>query len=293
MVYVLALAAAALLGVAAAIQQRAAFRAPSGTALHIRLLWYLVRQPLWLSGIATAVLGNVLSAFALGIGGVTLVEPLLVTSLLFALPVSAMWNRYRLGGREWAGAFGVIIGLAAFLVAGEPRIGARADAPIWQWASAGVTIGALTIGLVVAARRLRPLHEATVLGIGAGMLFGLQSALTSTAVERLIGHGLVSMLVHLTPFAVLVVALIGTLLAQSAYELAPLRMSYPSMAAAEPLTGIAIGVGLLGTRLRLTPAGLSVQILGLLLMTAGVYAVAGGRLHGHHHHQHQRSAAPH
>jgi drug/metabolite transporter (DMT)-like permease len=289
-VYVLAIGAAALLGVAAAIQQRAAFRAPPGTALHLRLLWYLARQPLWLSGIATALVGNALSAFALGLGGVTLVEPLLVTSLLFALPVSAIWNRYRLGRREWAGAFAVIIGLAAFLVAGQPRAGTRTDAPIWQWALAGASIGGITIGLVALARRLRPQQEATVLGIGAGMLFGLQSALTSTVVERLIGRGLLAMLLHLTPYLVVVVALLGTLLAQSAYELAPLSVSYPSMAAVEPLAGIAIGIGVLGARLRVTPLVLSVHIVGLAVMTAGVYALAGGRLLDHHHHR--SSAGP-
>lgn len=291
MVYVLALGAAALLGVAAAIQQRAAFRAPTRMALHLRLLWYLARQPLWLSGIAVAVVGNVLSAFALGIGGVTLVEPLLVTSLLFALTVSATWNRYRLGKREWAGAFAVIIGLAAFLVAGQPSAGTETDALVWQWALVGVSIGALTVSLVALARRLRPLQEATVLGVGAGMLFGLQSALTSIAVERLIDHGVVAMLVHLTPYAVVVVALLGTLLAQSAYDLAPLSVSYPSMAAAEPLAGIAIGVGVLGIRLRVTPLVLSVQVVGLVMMTVGVYALAGGRLHDHHHHR-RPSAGP-
>jgi hypothetical protein len=186
----------------------------------------------------------------------------------------------------------VIIGLAAFLVAGQPRAGTRTDAPIWQWALAGASIGGITIGLVALARRLRPQQEATVLGIGAGMLFGLQSALTSTVVERLIDRGVLAMLASLTPYLVVVVALLGTLLAQSAYELAPLSVSYPAMAAAEPLAGIAIGVGILGARLRVTPLVLSVQVVGLLVMTAGIYALAGGRLHDLHYHHRRSSTGP-
>ncbi len=277
MVYALAVGAAVLLGVGSAIQQRAASRAPAGTALHLALLWYLVRQPMWLAGIAAALVGNILAGIALGIGGVTLVEPLLATGLLFALATAAIWSRYRLGRQEWAGAVAVVTGLTAFLVAGEPEPGNRTDAPGWEWALAAGSIGLLTAALVALARRLRPRQEAPVLGAGAGMLFGLQAALTSTAVPRLLGRGVLAMLLSWAPYAVAATAVLGTLLAQSAYKLAPLPVSYPPIAAVEPLTGIAIGVGVLGARLRLTPLALTIEIVGLAVMTAGVYTLAAGR----------------
>ncbi|GAA1501536.1 DMT family transporter [Dactylosporangium maewongense] len=291
MIYVLAVCAAALSGVGNAIQQRAAVRAPAGSALHWRLLAYLLRQRLWLAGLAIAVAGNIMTGASLGLGTVTLVEPLTVTSLLFALPVAAIWSRYRLGPREWIGALAVVLGLAAFLVAGQPEPGQRADAPLWQWGLAAGAIGSVTWGLVHVARRMRPQHEASVLGVGAGMLFGLQAALTSTAAHRLFDAGLPAVLTSWTPYAVVAVAAVGILLAQSAYKLAPLSVSYPAVTAAEPLAGIAIGVSVLGGALQVGPLLIVAQVAALAVMIGGVYAVAASRL-VEAHHQH-RFHAPH
>ncbi|GGM42716.1 DMT family transporter [Dactylosporangium sucinum] len=286
MIYILAVCAAALSGIGNAIQQRAAVRAPAGATLHWRLLGYLLRQRLWLCGLGIAVAGNIMTGASLGLGTVTLVEPLTVTSLLFALPVAAIWSRYRLGLREWIGALAVVLGLATFLVAGQPKPGQRPDAPLWQWALAAGAIGLITWGLVHVARRLRPQHEASVLGLGAGMLFGLQAALTSTAAHRLFSDGLPAVLLTWTPYAVVGVAAVGILLAQSAYKLAPLSISYPAVTAAEPLAGIAIGVGVLGGAVRIGPLVIVAQIAALALMIAGIYAVAASRLvEAHHRHR--------
>src|SRR5690348_9204534 len=133
MVYTLAVCAAALLGVGNAIQQRAASRAPAGAVLHWRLLGYLLRQRLWLTGIAVSVVGNILGGVALGLGSVALVEPLTVTAVLFALPIAAVWSRYRVGPREWSGALAVVLGVIGFLVFGQPSPGTQVDAPAWEW----------------------------------------------------------------------------------------------------------------------------------------------------------------
>ncbi|MGC9665421.1 DMT family transporter [Planosporangium sp. 12N6] len=286
MVYAMAVCAAALIGIGTAIQQRAAARAPSGAVLHWRLLGYLVHQRLWLGGIAVAVTGNILAGIALGLGSVALVEPLTVTGLLFALPVAAVWSRYRVGRREWSGALAVVVGVATFLLAGEPSPGRRADAPAWTWALAAAAIGIITGGLVALARRLRPQHEAAVLGLGAGMLFGLQAALTSTAMRRLFHHGPLALLLSWTPYAVVAVAVVGILLAQSAYKLAPLPVSYPPVAAAEPIAGVAIGIGVLEGSLRIAPLALAVEIVALAVMTVGVYTLAATHLVEAHHRPH-------
>ncbi|MFG2044649.1 DMT family transporter [Dactylosporangium sp. NPDC048998] len=293
MVYAMAVCAAALTGIGNAIQQRAAARAPSASVLHWRILGYLVHQRLWLTGMAVAVVGNILAGIALGLGSAALVEPLTVTGLLFALPIAAVWSRYRVGRREWSGAIAVVVGVVAFLIAGDPSPGRRADAPVWQWALAAGAIGIITAGLVSLARRMRPQHEAAVLGLGAGMLFGLQAALTSTAVRRLFDHGLLLLLASWTPYAVVAVAVIGILLAQSAYKLAPLPVSYPPVVAAEPVAGVAIGIGVLEGSLRMAPLTLAFEILGLAVMTVGVYTLAATRLVEAHHRPHHLPHLPH
>jgi len=292
-VYVLALGAAALFGAGSAVQQRVAATAPPGSELHFSLLLYLFRQPLWLVGVVTAIFGNLLSGTALGIGGIGRVEPLLVTRLLFALPISAAWSRRWLHPRDWLAAVAVVAGMAAFLASGDPEPGDVVSPPVWRWLLTFGAIGGLTVAAVALARRLRPESEAPVLGIGAGMLFGLQGGLTQTSVRRFIDDGLRAMLVAWPTYAVVAVAVLATLLAQSAFKLEPLPSSYPPMAVAEPLAGIAIGVGVLGGSLRLSPLVFAIQVISLMVMAIGVYLLASSPLVIGEHPKHPRGRLHH
>lgn len=273
-VYALALGAALLFGLGSVVQQRVASEAPPGKALKLGLLLWLVRRPLWLAGVGTALVGNLLSGTALGLGSVALVQPLLVSRLLFALPLSAAWARRRLTGRDWAGALATAGGLGAFIAAGHPGPGNEGAAPLHRWLFAAGAIAIATVALVLTSRGRGPARKAPMLGAGAGMLFGLQSGFTHTAVRHFIDGGLVSLLTNWTTYAVVVTAVLGTLLAQSAYEMAPLAASYPALAAVEPLTGIGIGVGVLGGSLALGVLPLGIEIVGLAIMTAGIYLLA-------------------
>ncbi len=70
------------------LQQRAASTRPESEALSLRLLLQLAHDPLWLLGIAFALVSYVLDALALSLGPLVLVQPLIVSELLFALPIS-------------------------------------------------------------------------------------------------------------------------------------------------------------------------------------------------------------
>lgn len=270
-VYVLAIAAGLLFGIGSVVQQRVAFVAPPGKSLRPSLLLWLVRQPLWLVGVGTAVVGNLFSGAALGLGSVALVQPLLVSRLLFAVPLSAVWARQRLHLRDWLGLLATAGGLATFVVVAAPDPGDRAEPSNLEWLLVAGLIGLITGGLVLVARRLAPTREAPVLGLGAGMLFALQAGLMHTAVRTFIDDGLVAMLLSWTPYAVAIAAIVGTLLAQSAYEMAPLASSYPALAAIEPLAGIGIGVGILGTVLTVGALPTAIYVLALAVMTYGIY----------------------
>lgn len=78
------------------------------------------------------------------------------------------------------------------------------------------------------------------------------------------------LVVHWQPYAVLAIGLTGMVLVQSAFETAPLRMSLPSLTAAQPLAGIACGIGFLGDRLRVTPGALAWETVGLAAVVVGV-----------------------
>ena len=132
----------------------------------------LARKPVWLFGVAASGLGFAAQAAALGVGRLVVVQPLLVASIVFALPFGARFTGQRVGRREIVGAIAVTGGIAAFLVISNPSEG-RDDAPVVEWLIAGGILGAITVALVLASRGRRPGLKAALLGTSAGILFGL------------------------------------------------------------------------------------------------------------------------
>ncbi|MFC8448297.1 DMT family transporter [Kitasatospora sp. NPDC057223] len=268
-VFLLALGAACCLGLGFVLQQQAAQRAPRSDLLRWRLLLDLLRMPQWLLGTAFMVAGLALSALALDRGEVSLVEPLLATNLLFAMGLARILTRQSLGRSGWAGVLLLALGVTTFIVAGRPQGGGTQAGALRYWLVVGIVVG-LTLLLVSTARRMPLLEEATLLALAAGLLYGLQDALTRTVAQRLDTDGLGVVLRSWEPYAVLAAGVVGLLLVQSAFEAAPLRMSLPALTAAQPLTGIVCAVALLGDRLRVTPGALAWQAVGLLCIVAGV-----------------------
>ena len=133
----IALVAALLFAVGFVMQQREAAEVPDEDALGIGLITRLIRRPVWLIGTAADGLGYVAQAIALAFGSLVLVQPLLATSLLFALPLGAWWAKRRLKRSDGLWAIALTAGLAIFLVAGNPTAGVdSADLEVWLIAAA-------------------------------------------------------------------------------------------------------------------------------------------------------------
>ncbi|MEV5097368.1 DMT family transporter [Streptomyces rochei] len=269
LVLVLAVGAACCLGFGFVLQQNAAQRAPLGDFLSPRLLLDLVRVPRWLAGMGLMVAGMALGAVALGGGELTLVEPLLATNLLFALALSRAQTGRPLGRQGWGGLVLLAGGVTAFIVAGEPRGGSAVTDPVRHWLLIGVMLG-LAVLLTACAGRARLTWGPTLLALAAGLIYGVQDALTRISGRRFSAGGPAELLTGWQPYAVVVLGVTGLILVQSAFETAPLRRSLPALTAAQPLAGIACGVGFLGDRLRTGPAALAWEAGGLVAVVAGI-----------------------
>ncbi|MFF0294413.1 DMT family transporter [Kitasatospora sp. NPDC004615] len=268
-VFLLALGAACCLGLGFVLQQHAAQRAPKGDMLRWRLLLDLMRMPDWLLGIGFMIAGQVLSALALSQGEVTLVEPLLATNLVWAMLLARRITGTRLGRSGWIGVALIALGVTAFIAAGQPQGGGPGVGPVRQWLVIG-TVAGLALLLVSVARRLPLFEEATLLALAAGLLYGLQDALTRSTFDLIDQHGATAAFASWQPYTVIGIGVVGLLLVQSAFEAAPLRMSLPALTAAQPLAGIACAVGFLGDRVRITPAALAWQSAGMAAIVVGV-----------------------
>ncbi|MFB7916301.1 DMT family transporter [Streptomyces sp. NPDC056061] len=269
LVVVLAVSAACCLGFGFVLQQAAASHAPKSDYLSPRLLLDLMRVRSWLAGIGLMVCGMVLGALALGKGEVSVVEPLLATNLLFAMGLSRHRTGQRLGHQGWAGLWLLAGGVTAFLVAGEPRGGEAVTDPLRHWLVIGVVVGAALV-LTVIAKRHRSGVAPALLAVAAGLLYGLQDALTRLTGQRISDDGFAALWTTWQPYGVVVLGVTGLLLVQSAFETGPLRVSLPPLTAAQPLAGIACGVGFLGDRLRTDAVALAWQASGLVAIVVGI-----------------------
>lgn len=268
-VYAFGLAAACLLGLGFVLQQHAAQRAPLADMLSFRLLLDLVRDRLWLAGIACMVAGQIFGVFALARGHVSSVEPLLATNLLFAVILARWLSGQRLGWSGWIGVALLSGGVTAFIVAAQPK-GATAPVGAVRQVLVIALLLAVSLILVIIAKHLRLIKEPPLLAAAGGLLYGIQDALTRMSTSIFSAGSLLALVTSWQPYAVVALAVTGLMLVQSAFEAGPLRMSLPALTAAEPIAGIACGIGLLGDQLRVTPTALAWQVAGLIAVVIGV-----------------------
>ncbi len=269
-VFLFAVGAACCLGFGFVLQQSAARSAPLGDFLSPRLLLDLVRMPRWLAGVAMMSAGTALGAIALSWGEMSLVEPLLATHLLFAMTLVRWRTGQPLGRQGWGGLLLLAGGVSAFLIAGHPQGSDASVPPLRHWLVVGAVIGTALV-LTAFARRFRLGIGPALLGAAGGLLYGLQDALTRISGQLVSGEqGVLGLLTTWQPYGVLALGLIGLLLVQSAFEMAPLRSSLPALTAAQPLAGIVCGVGFLGDRLRTDAGALAWQAAGLVAIVSGI-----------------------
>ena len=82
-----------------------------------------VRQPTWWAGTLGAVFGYVFQAIALAHGSLLLVQPLLVSALLFVLPLGARFSKQHVSRADWGWALLLTAALTVFVLIGQPREG--------------------------------------------------------------------------------------------------------------------------------------------------------------------------
>ena len=280
MVYGFAVLAALIVAVGEVVQQRMAAQAPPQDNLSPKLLLWLVQQPRWLAGIACTFAGDGAFSVAVGHGSVVVVEAVFVVRLLFALTLSAFWGSHRIPVKEMLGALAMVVGLAVFLLALRPS-GHAIAVPDMRWTyGAGVPV-AVAAGLAVASRRRTGAPRALLLGLGAGIVFGVQAALIQAAVHAMSRGGVLSILAGWQAYAVVVVALFGMLLVQSAFESAPLSDSYPGVVTAQLLCAIGIGLFVLHGRINLGPVDLALGLLALVALILGMVTVTRSTVLSH------------
>lgn len=276
----LALLAALLLASSTVLQQRAAARSRFAARgdIHVampgpRHLVDLVREPLWLVGWLANVGGFGLQALALHAGSLAQVQPLMVTQLLFALPLGLVGTRLRMARLAWWAAAAICVGLALMLTVSD-RL--PADAPLHheRLTAAAATIVALAALLVAVSFGRAPAVRAAMFGTAAGLFFALSALLLKQTTDLTLTNGLHATVTHWYAYALSGVTLTSLCLGQMAYAVGPLAAVVTAMTITNPAAAYALGVLVFGVP---APDG-SDMITGLvvaaLLIAGGVYLLS-------------------
>jgi drug/metabolite transporter (DMT)-like permease len=263
-----ALVGGLLLAITGLLHQRAASQRPKSERFSLQLIRSLARNRLWLIGLVTIFASYGFQAIALALGPLAFVQPLIVSELIFAVPVSVRLRGLRIGAREWAAVAAVIIGLTLGLASAVPHGGDPLQ-PVstWVYGLAGVTV--VAGASVLLGRWIRGPVRASLFALAGATVLGCQSALFSATIA-LLRQDLAGTFSAWQPYVLIVASLLGGFLVQNAYQAGPLAASMPVMDAALPLTGIALGVGIFGEQIRTGALALTGTATGLILLLVGI-----------------------
>lgn len=265
---VFALAAAFANAVNLMTQHAASVGAPSREkGWHLAL--YLVRQPLWLLGGVAAVGSYVFQALALHTGPLSVVQPVLVTELVFVLVLRRVWIHQDIARAAWGAVLVVCGALAVFLVAAEPT-GGHPVPETADWLAAAVAFGGIIAVLAAAGRRGSPARRAAVIAAAAGLTWALEATFLKSATQTLATFGVVGMLLRWPVYALVGATVLGTLLQQSALHVGPLSVSQPILVVTDPLASIVLSVWLFDERFTNSPGKITVAVVSFAVMAAGI-----------------------
>jgi hypothetical protein len=271
-----ALAAAAFFAAGSALQHHSAGAIPPFTGFRPRGLgrfaWDTLRHPSWLAGTGADIFGLGFHALALNQGPLTLVQPVLVTGVIFALPLRAALDRRPPATGEMIMAAALAAGLILFLVSATP--GSPAVAPA-DHTPVVVTIVVVAVTMAICAGTGRRLHgsaAAAVLGVGAGVSFAATAAALKGSTDAL-SHGLTALFTGWPLYLLIAAGSIGLLLNQLAFSSGPLRSSLPAITTLDPLASLVIGVVVYDEQLRTGPLPVAGAALGLIVVVAATLAL--------------------
>ncbi|MFD4375096.1 DMT family transporter [Streptomyces sp. NPDC059202] len=242
---VLSLVSAVAYAGAAIVQERVA--ATAGGPAYAPL-----RNPVWWGSVLLNGLGATLHVAALAYGPLSVVQPLGALTIVFALPMAALFVRRRAGRRAWHGALMATAGLAGLLSVTGGGEGLVPDARE-RWLLATVTAAAVVALFLLARLAGRSALRAVALAAAAGVAFGVASVFTKAVAEEWTADA---------PFAewgsVLVLsalAITGLLLSQASYRGAGLAAPLATVTVVNPVVAATVGLTLFGEGFRYGAAG--------------------------------------
>lgn len=234
-----------------------------------RFVRYLMSNPLWLFGWVALAGAFVFQAWALHIGQMSVVQPLLVTELVFALVLRRLWVHQHIRVVTWAAA-GATVGMLALFVAMSEPTGGNAAPTSSAWASAVAVTAGLAAILAATSFRGSPVRRAALLGASASVSWALVAAFIKATTDTLTQYGLGGMFTHWPVYALAVAGLSAEYLNQAALHVGPLSASQPVLVVVDPIVSIALSVWIFGEQFTEDALRIVLAVVAFVGMCAAV-----------------------
>jgi drug/metabolite transporter (DMT)-like permease len=270
---VLALVAAFFFALAATLQQKGALGMGEVSLGSPSSFLTLAKQTWWLFGTVALLCGYAFQAVALDHGRLAVIQPLLVTTIVFALPLGYLLTNQVIHGKEVVGAGVVVLGLAIFTVVGDAADGVD-NAPANEWAVAVAVFSAVSVVLLVMGGRGTVARKAALYGAAAGVLYGLSASLCKPTMEILDDGGLGTVLESWEFYAFAIAGIVAFVVQQVSLSTGNLAASVATVSVCNPLVSIIIGTALLDERLADPAWHKIVAYTGLGLALAGAAVIS-------------------
>lgn len=222
-------------------------------------------SPLWWIGTASAVIAYGLQLIALGFGTLLIVQPILVLSLMFTLPLAAWYQGRRMSSEELIWCSLLTISVGVILVFGRPT-GGITSPPLDRWLPSFALGLAAMVSFSVLAQRIRT-QRALLLGVVCGILYGFVAVLSKAVVDTLMESGISGLLTSWPFYTLIIAAGSGTVLQQYSFHAGPLKHSLPAMKIIEPLIAFTLGYAVLSEQFQVhTFFGWTVMVFAVATM---------------------------
>jgi hypothetical protein len=265
-----ALVCAAANGAVSVLQRSAALGASATGERRGRL--GVLRSRAWWAGSAALILAGAAQASALGLGTLSLVQPLLASELLFALLIGGAVFRQGPGRATWAAFTLLAVGLALFLVATDPRP-AGGSPPASRWAVVGLAVAVAVLAFLAAARTVHGAPRAVLLGCATATGFATTAALIKETVSRGAASGAAELWRDWPLYTLAAMGGVSFLLLQATLRAGTLRVSQPALTLVDAAVSLMLGRALFDEHLtlgwRAVPA-----VAGCALIVVGVVGLA-------------------
>jgi drug/metabolite transporter (DMT)-like permease len=268
-----ALVSVNLNALSAVMQRHATGQVHPSDLFRRRILTKVMRNRLWLGGVGLQVAGFFAQALALHSGSLVLVQPLLITDVIFLLVYLHIFMKAKVGLQGYLGVGLLVAGLTALLVVAQPQSGVR-QADTLAWILVVVLVGCI---IALAAYIMRRLHNVPLRSLAAGFAAGLHFAFTAALTKLVLlqlHHGVWHTLFSWPLLGLIVFGVSSAITMQSMYGAGPLAITQPALEITEACAGIEFGILLFGDSIHTSILALAAESFSGLVAAAGLILLA-------------------